>query len=85
MTIDGATLNSNHYAGGIVAWVLNSRGNIQVPMVIENCHVKNSTITSTPIQINGEFTLKCSRTTERSDFRKIDSQIVREQFHGSQH
>ena len=55
VTIENATINSNHYAGGIVAWVLNNRGNIQVPMIIENCHVKNSTITSTPEQVNGEW------------------------------
>ena len=55
VTIENATIKSNHYAGGIVSWVLNNRGNIQVPVVIENCHVKNSTITSTPIEINGEW------------------------------
>ena len=55
VTIDGATLASNHYAGGIVGWVLNNKGNIQVPFVLENCHVKNSTITSTPELVNGEW------------------------------
>ena len=53
--VDGASINSNHYAGGIVGWVLNNKGNIQVPFVIENCHVKNSTITSTPVQVNGQW------------------------------
>ena len=55
VTIEGANLNSNHYAGGVVAWVLNTKGNIQVPFVMENCHVKNSTIVSTPTLINGEW------------------------------
>ena len=55
VTIEGATIKSNHYAGGVVAWVLNNKGNIQIPMVIENCHVKNSTITSTPEEVNGEW------------------------------
>ncbi|MBR4850893.1 MAG: fimbrillin family protein [Tidjanibacter sp.] len=53
--IENATINSNHYAGGIVAWVLNNRGNIQVPMIIENCHVRNSTITSTPELVDGAW------------------------------
>ncbi len=55
VTIEGANLNSNHFAGGIVAWVNNYKGNIQVPFVMENCHVKNSTITSTPELVNGEW------------------------------
>ena len=55
VTIESATINSNHFAGGIVAWVLNTKGNIQVPMVIENCHVKNSVIASTPEEVNGEW------------------------------
>ena len=55
VTIEGANLYSNHYAGGVVAWVLNTKGNIKVPFVMENCHVKNSTIVSTPALINGEW------------------------------
>ena len=55
VTIENATINSKHYAGGIVAWVLNNTGNIQVPMIIENCHVVGSTITSTPEEVNGEW------------------------------
>jgi hypothetical protein len=55
LTINNAELNSNHYAGGVVAWVLNNKGNIQVPFVMENCHVKNSTITSTPEEVDGEW------------------------------
>ena len=55
VTIEGANLYSNHYAGGVVAWVLNNQGNIKVPFVMENCHVKNSTISSTPALINGEW------------------------------
>ena len=55
VTIEDATINSNHYAGGVVAWVLNTTGNIQVPFVLENCHVKNSTITSAAEQVNGEW------------------------------
>ena len=55
VTVEGASINSNHFAGGIVAWVNNSTGNIQVPFVLENCHVKNSTIVSTPELVNGEW------------------------------
>ena len=55
VTIEGANLKSNHFAGGVVAWVLNNKGNIQVPFIMENCHVKNSTITSTPELVNGEW------------------------------
>ncbi len=55
VTIDAATVNGNHYAAGVVAWVLNNTGNIQVPFVLENCHVKNSVISSTPEQVNGEW------------------------------
>ena len=55
VTIENATINSNHFAAGIVAWVNNLKGNIQMPFVIENCHVVNSTITSTPEQVNGEW------------------------------
>ena len=55
VTIEGASINSNHLAGGIVGWVNNSTGNIQVPFVLENCHVKNSTITSAAEIVNGEW------------------------------
>ena len=55
VTIEGASINSNHLAGGIVGWVNNSTGNIQVPFVLENCHVKNSTITSAAEMVNGEW------------------------------
>ena len=55
VTIENATINSNHFAAGIVAWVNNLKGNIQMPFVIENCHVVNSTITSIPEQVNGEW------------------------------
>ena len=56
VTVNGASINSNHYAGGIVAWILNTKGNIQVPAIIENCHVVNSTITSAAEElVNGEW------------------------------
>ena len=55
VTIVDASIKSNHYAGGIVAWVLNHKGNIQVPFILENCHVKNSTIESTPELVGGEW------------------------------
>ena len=55
VTVKGARINSNHYAGGIVGWALNNTGNIKVPMIIENCHVKNSIIASTPELVNGEW------------------------------
>ncbi|MBO7322124.1 MAG: hypothetical protein J6U51_00875, partial [Bacteroidales bacterium] len=53
--IDGATINSNHYAGGIVGWVLNNNNDPENPMIISGCQVKNSTIASTPEQVNGEW------------------------------
>ena len=55
LTVEGATINSNHYAGGIVAWILNTKGNIQAPAIIENCHVVESTITSAAELVNGEW------------------------------
>ena len=55
VTVKGASINSNHFAGGIVAWILNTSGNIQIPAIIDNCHVVNSTITSTPELVNGEW------------------------------
>ena len=55
VTIEDATIRSNHYAGGVVAWVLNTKGNIQIPFILENCHVKNSTITSAAEEVNGEW------------------------------
>ena len=55
VTIEDATIKSNHFAGGIVAWVNNYKGNIQKPFVIENCHIVNSTITSTPEEVNGAW------------------------------
>ena len=55
VTLENATISSKHYAGGIAAWVLNTRGNIQRPIVIENCHVVGSTIASTPELVNGEW------------------------------
>ena len=55
VTVKGASINSNHYAGGIVAWILNNSGNVQTATVIENCHVVNSTITSTPELVDGEW------------------------------
>ena len=55
VTIESANIKSNHYAGGVVGWVLNTRGNIQVPFIMENCHVKNSTIASTPELVDGEW------------------------------
>ena len=53
--IDGADINSNHYAGGIVGWVLNNNNDPVNPMIINNCQVKNSTIASTPEQVNGAW------------------------------
>ena len=55
VTINGAEIKSNHYAGGVVAWILNTKGNIQVPAIIDNCHVVNSTITSAAESVNGEW------------------------------
>ena len=51
LTIENATVNSNHYAAGLIAWV--EQGG--KPVVIENCHVKNSTITTAPELVNGVY------------------------------
>ena len=55
VTIKNATISSNHFAAGIVAWVNNLAGNTKKPFVVENCHVLNSTITSTPELVNGAY------------------------------
>ena len=55
VTIENATFRSNHFAGGIVAWVNNFAGNTKQPFVLENCHVVNSTISSTPELVNGAY------------------------------
>ena len=55
LTIKNATINGNHFAAGIVAWVNNYPGNTKVPFVVENCHVINSTITSTPELVDGAY------------------------------
>ena len=55
VTVENATIKSNHYAAGIVAWVLNNTGNTKVPFVLDNCHVKNTTIASTPEEVNGNW------------------------------
>lgn len=55
VTIENASIKSNHFAGGIVAWTLNTTGNIKVPMIIENCHVKNSTIISETEEVDGAW------------------------------
>ena len=44
LTISGAKLTTNHYAGAIVAWM--EKG--AQPFTIDNCHVKNITILVTP-------------------------------------
>lgn len=45
LTVEGATINSTHYAGGIVGyWAM-------AGITIEGCHVKSSTIISAPQQI----------------------------------
>ncbi len=51
LTVENATFTSNHYAGAIVAWI--EQGG--KPVVIENCHVKNVTLTSTPELVNGVY------------------------------
>ena len=55
VTIKNATISSNHFAAGIVAWVNNLAGNTKKPFVVENCHVLNSAITSTPELVNGAY------------------------------
>ena len=51
ITIDGVKLNTNHYAGAIVAWTETGSTTVK----IENCHVKNAKITVTPELVNGKY------------------------------
>ena len=51
LTIDGVKLNTNHYAGAIVAWTESGATTVK----IENCHVKNAKITVTPELVNGKY------------------------------
>ena len=55
LIIDNATLTTNHYAGGIVAWVESGATNSSTKPLIENCHVKNTTITLSTEQVNGKW------------------------------
>ncbi len=47
LTIDGATITSDHYAGGIVAYSSNSAG-----VTVQKCTVKGATIVSSPALVN---------------------------------
>ena len=51
LTIDGVKLNTNHYAGAIVAWTESGATTVK----IENCHVNNAKITVTPELVNGKY------------------------------
>jgi len=51
LTIDGATLTTNHYAGAVVAWMEQGGGTF----TLDNCHVKNVTITVTPDGTEGAY------------------------------
>lgn len=51
LTIDGVELNTNHYAGAVVAW--SESGSDVVDIV--NCHVKNAKITVTPEVVDGKW------------------------------
>ena len=51
LTIDGVKLNTNHYAGAIVAWTESGATTVK----IDNCHVKNAKITVTPELVNGKY------------------------------
>ena len=51
LTVSDAELNSNHYAGGILAWGESGATRI----VIDNCHVKNVKLTSTPELVNSSY------------------------------
>ena len=51
LTIDGANLNSNHFAGAIIAWMEQGGKDF----IIENCHVKNAIIKLTPNGTEGAY------------------------------
>ncbi len=51
LTVSDAELNSNHYVGGILAWGESGATRI----VIDNCHVKNVKLTSTPELVNSSY------------------------------
>ena len=55
VTINNANINSNHFAGGIVAWVLNNKGNQTRPFIMENCNIYNTTIKSSPEWVGGSY------------------------------
>ena len=50
LTLSNVTVTSTHYAGAVVGYT--SANN---DCIIENCHVKGGTITSTPELIGGEY------------------------------
>lgn len=51
LTVKNVNLQTNHYAGGIVAWAESS----SITNVIENCRVENGKITVTPELKNGVY------------------------------
>lgn len=50
LTIENFTVESTHYAGGVVGY-----SSTNVGMEISNCHVKNGTITTTPMPKNNSY------------------------------
>ena len=59
VTIENATVNSNYFAGALVAWVNDLAGNDTLPTIIENCHVVNSNVASTPALFDGNMDGGC--------------------------
>lgn len=53
VTLEKATVTGTHYAGGIAGYVSDKTGTLHV--TIENCHVKNSVLTSVPATIDGSY------------------------------
>ena len=55
LTIDGAEIEGSHYAGAFAAWVQHPSDGQGNRITIENIHVKNSKVVSTPIEEGGVY------------------------------
>ena len=55
LTIDGADIKGSHYAGAFAAWVQHPGDGQGNRITIENIHVKNSKVVSTPIEEGGVY------------------------------
>jgi hypothetical protein len=53
LTINGAEISGNHYAGAVVAWIQGVDKNHRC--AVTNCHVKNVKVALTTEQVNGQW------------------------------